>query len=510
MYTIYVDDKLLYAPNLQKEGYALLNPKVTKELNKAGSLTFQLPPSNVMYDGINKLKSIITVKQDGEEIFRGRAITDEKDFYNRKNVTCEGELAFLLDSQIRPYNSKLKPSEFFRFYINTHGAHVEEWKSFLIGEIDIEDNDTIISRENTDYSCTFDEINEKLLNTHGGYLRTRLSEGKRYIDYVKEYGKVSSQVIEFGVNLLDISEHISAEDVFTVLIPLGAKKEDAKENEPTRLDITSVNDGKDYIEDESAIALFGKIEKVEYWDDVTLANNLIKKGKAFLKQNIEMAVTLKVKAVDLHLINVDTEKIGLGDYVRVISLPHKLDEYFLCSRIVLDLVNPDKSEYTFGVTLKTLTEKQVGSTKTIQTAVVYAQSAAEIVRQNSTQVQDAVEQMESIITNIPTDYVSSDEFNSFKDSLNQRLNGVFKFKGTQPTYDGLPTTNNTVGDVYNILETDANYVWTEYGWDKLSETFDTSAFITKSELQTNYVDINTFNDLVTRLSEIEERLEGMS
>ena len=38
MYTIYADDQLLYAPNLVDEGYALIGPKLTTELNKAGSL----------------------------------------------------------------------------------------------------------------------------------------------------------------------------------------------------------------------------------------------------------------------------------------------------------------------------------------------------------------------------------------------------------------------------------------------------------------------------------------
>lgn len=507
MYTVYVDGKQLYVPHLQKEGYGIFNPKITMELNKAGSFTFQLPPNNVMYDSINKLKSIITVMQDGVEIFRGRAIADEKDFYNRKNVTCEGELAFLLDSQQRPYSHKTKLSDLFRNFINVHNAHVDEWKIFKIGEITVDGKTDNIIRENSDYSCTFDEINEKLLNTNGGYLRTRLSDGLRYIDYVKDYGKVSSQIIEFGVNLLDISEYISAEDVFTVLIPLGAEVESTDTNK--RLDITSVNGGKDYIEDAAAISLFGRIEKVNQWDDVTNADNLLKKAKAYLSENIEMAVTLNVKAIDLHLIDVDVEKIELGDYVRVISIPHNLDKYFLCSRIVLDLVNPDKSEYTFGVTFKTLTEKQMGNAKTMQSTILSVQSTAQLVKQNSSQVQDAVEQMETIITSIPSDYVSTSEFNAFKNSVSSKLASVYSVKGNVSTYSLLPADGNSIGDVFNILDTGANYVWTEYGWDKLSEIFDTTAFITKEEVETNYVDKITFNHLSTRMSDIEERLEGL-
>lgn len=465
-----------------------------------------MPPTNVAYEQIKKLKSIITVMQDKEEEFRGRVLAEEKDFYNRKNVICEGELAFLLDSQQRPYEYTGKLDGLFSQYVANHNARVDLWKQFTVGIVDVEDSGNII-RENSDYSCTFDEISEKLLETHAGYLRTRLSDGIRYIDYVKEYGNINSQVIEFGVNLLDITEYISAEDVFTVLIPIGAEQQDAEGNSAGRLSIKSVNGGKDYIEDETAIGLFGRIERTEKWDDVTIADNLLKKGKEFLSQNIEMAVTLSVKAIDLHLLNVDTEKIRLGDFVRVISLPHKLDKYFLCSKIVIDLVNPDKTEFTFGVNFKTLTDKQAGNSKVMQSTMMSVHTATQSAQQSATEVKNAVEEMESIITNIPTDYVSADDFEAYKEIINQKVASVYRVKGSVATYSSLPSSNNVVGDVYNIRDTGANYVWTNYGWDKLSETVDLSEYATKEELQEGYVDMDTYNALLTRVINIEERME---
>ena len=136
MYTIYVDGELLYAPTLVHEGYAVLNPKLTVELNKAGSLTFLLPPNNVMYDRIQKLKSVVTVLQDNEEIFRGRVLHDTRDFYNRKDVYCEGELSFLLDSIQRPYNLTGSFSDMFTQLINTHNEQVDEFKRFTVGIIE--------------------------------------------------------------------------------------------------------------------------------------------------------------------------------------------------------------------------------------------------------------------------------------------------------------------------------------------------------------------------------------
>ena len=356
MYTIYADGDLLYSPNLVGEGYAALNPKLEMELNKAGSLSFKMPETNVMYDKLKKLKTTITVLQDGEEIFRGRVVNDERDFYNRKDVYCEGELSFLLDSVQRPYSFQGSIPDLFKRFLNTHNGQVESDRRFTIGEVTVKDSNNYVNRSNSNYSNTFDELSGKLIKTHGGYLRTRLQGGVRYLDYVEEYGKKSSQKIEFGVNLLDITEYIDAGDIFTVLIPVGAEQKDKDGNVTGRLTIADVNGGRDYIEDAIAISLFGRIWKVNNWDDVTIASNLLAKGREYLNTGIKEAVSLSIKAADLHTLGVDVEYIKLGDYVEVVSLPHKLDEDFLCSKVSLYLAEPNKSEYTFGVVSDSFTQ----------------------------------------------------------------------------------------------------------------------------------------------------------
>lgn len=452
MYTIYADDELIYSPNLTNEGYGVYSPKLTLELNKAGSLTFILPPNNLMYDNIHKLKTMMTVMQDGEEIFRGRVLHDDKDYYNRKDIYCEGELSFLLDSIQRPYSFQGDIPELFEKFMKNHNNQVDASKKFTVGEITVTDSNDYINRENSDYSNTFDELNAKLIDTHGGYLRPRCEHGTRYIDYVTDYGTESSQVIEFGSNLLDISEYITADEVFTVLIPLGAEEEDEKGNKTGRLTIKSVNDGKDYIEDEDAIALFGRIWKVEKWDDVALPKNLLRKGKEYLKAGIEMAISLTIKAVDLHLVDVNTERIRLGDFIRVISLPHKLDKYFLCSKMSIDLVNPDKTEFTLGVTFKALTEKQINSSKSVKNDVVLVQSASQSARENANKAKDAVDKVEKIVLEIPNEYLKREEL---KES------------------------------VTNIL----------YQED----------YINREEINANYVDLFAFEDLVNRVNNLENQ-----
>ena len=435
MYSIHVDGKPLYSPALADSGFVVFKPKLTLELSRSGSLTFLLPPTNPMYDSILKLKSIVTVFDGEEEIFRGRVLHDEKDFYNRKEVYCEGELAFLLDSMQRPYSFTGDIPDLFKKFIESHNEQVDEEKRFIVGEVTVTDPNSYINRSNIHYGNTWDAITDQLISTHGGYIRPRLTDGKRYIDLVYDYGKANSQVIEFGKNILDITEYITAENVFTVLIPLGEERSDKDGNSLGRLTIESVNDGKDYIEDDAGIALFGRICRTQEWDDVTIASNLLSKGRAFLDASIEMAVTLIMNAVDLHLVDVDTERIGLGDYVRVISAPHNLDRAFICSKIVLDMVNPENSEYTLGATYTTMTEKQVEGTKVIQSTVVSAQSATSAANQAAATVQKVVTDMDG--NYVPTKVYTED--------MTQK--GIFKILTNNGQLQGIVYDEET-GDAY--------------------------------------------------------------
>ena len=54
------------------------------------------------------------------------------------------------------------------------------------------------------------------------------------------------------------------------------------------------------------------------------------------------------------------------------------------------------------------------------------------------------------------------------------ISGVYRVKGSVSSYNTLPANGNVQGDVYNVLDTGDNYVWTGTEWDKLSGTVDVS------------------------------------
>lgn len=71
-----------------------------------------------------------------------------------------------------------------------------------------------------------------------------------------------------------------------------------------------------------------------------------------------------------------------------------------------------------------------------------------------------------------------------KPEINTKLSAVYKPKGSVANFASLPTTGNTEGDVWNLLDTGANVVWVTNlnntgvaGWDKLSETVDLTNYM---------------------------------
>lgn len=62
-----------------------------------------------------------------------------------------------------------------------------------------------------------------------------------------------------------------------------------------------------------------------------------------------------------------------------------------------------------------------------------------------------------------------------KAETDAKIGTVYRPQGSVESYANLPSSGMEPGFVYNVLDTGANYVWTENeGWDKLSETVDIS------------------------------------
>ena len=84
MYSIYADDICIYDDSFTIESMKALNPKLTLEDNAAGSLSLTLTPQNAGYSSITRLISDISVRKDGIELWAGRVLSENMDFWNNR------------------------------------------------------------------------------------------------------------------------------------------------------------------------------------------------------------------------------------------------------------------------------------------------------------------------------------------------------------------------------------------------------------------------------------------
>lgn len=359
IYRVYCDGSLLYHSKL--ESLRIYNPSLELELNKTGSFQFTLYSHHPQYGSIQKLKSIITVYQDDYLLFRGRVLDDDTGFHNEKTVDCEGELAFLLDSVLRPYDYTGTIEGFLNLLIDSHNAQVEESKWFTVGNVTVTDPNDYIVRSNIDYANTWDELQKKLIDLLGGYIVVRHEGYINYIDYLQDFTLLSPQKISFGKNLLDLKRIRRGADIATALIPLGAKlQDDEGKGTDVRLTIAAVNGGADYLVDTDAVAQYGFICKSQVWEDVTEASNLLTKGKAQLDKLVKLSETVELTAADLATVDASFGSFHLGTYIRVDSPPHGIAQNLLVVKQSIKLLQPAENKLTLGGALSALSSALAG------------------------------------------------------------------------------------------------------------------------------------------------------
>ena len=360
MYKIFADDTLIYDSTL--EDYKIGKGQITLETNKSGSFVFSVYPDHFFYDKFIRRKTVITVYKSNKIVFRGRILNDTTDYWNNKSITCEGELGFLNDSIIRPFDFSGTPEELFRKLITEHNSQVDEFKRFNIGTVTVVDSNNYIARLNTAYESTLTNLKDRLIeDSLGGYLYITHGENGTdiipTINYVVDFTKVSTQTIEFGSNLKNYTKKVKAEDIATAIIPLGAKIDDGNsDTEDPRLTISSVNNGIDYVYDADAVALYGWIYKVVEWDDVTEPANLKTKAEQYLESIVKQNITIELNVIDLHLIDKNIEPFNINDYIRAVSEPHNFDMTLLCTKQTLNLLKPDSDVLVLGYNYSTFTE----------------------------------------------------------------------------------------------------------------------------------------------------------
>ena len=141
----------IYDPADYTDTKKLISPTLTREVGKAGSLEFTLPLGNVAHSALQKMRTTVSVEQDGVRIWEGRPMSHEQDFMLRQKVFCEGELAYLNDSSAAPYTAKdVTIQQFLSFLLENHNSMVDTYKAFSCGNLDFAKSNVVVP---VSYNC---------------------------------------------------------------------------------------------------------------------------------------------------------------------------------------------------------------------------------------------------------------------------------------------------------------------------------------------------------------------
>jgi hypothetical protein len=400
IYRILYNKQEIFGPTLDQ---AVLNPTLEIELNSAGKLEFVLPilRSTTVDDNGNKIypddiwntiqvfRGEIEVWEEDDCIFYGRPLQIIRDWNNQKRVVCEGALSYFNDS-IQPtkeyemsntvlYDSDDYPNSkgFFNKLIERHNDQLRKddanssTRHFKVGDIDVE-NSKIYRK--TDYQTTAECLQSMCLDTDGGYFILRKEYDIETEDYVNvidwkktaPYG--TSQEIQFGVNLLDITQDLNGSDLCTVLYPTAGDdifvNHANKYTEENPYEVKDENNnvtghimhetGADrYITHIEGYKKYGRIVKIKNFDITEIDESdpdyqhknsqaLFKKAAKWLNDQNQEEVTIECSAADLHYLTYNEEysskeKLRLGQMVQVIDDVHNVTRELPIYKISMNL-----------------------------------------------------------------------------------------------------------------------------------------------------------------------------
>lgn len=246
---------------------------------------------------------------------------------------------------------------------------------YYLHDFDASTNEALDFGDGKNFGTTWDILQSELTDVYGGYFAVRYSDdGKtRYLDYLADDGitETNPQPVEFGVNMLDLTNYVKAEDIVTRVIAVGYKSKGWWIFKSTKTISREVNDYE-------AQEVYGTITKVIVLDGKASTNQkLLDAAREELRRCQQRYLEgIEVSAVDLHDAGIDVERLGWMKKTRVISKPHGLDTLLLLSKVVEPLDAPQKKRFTFGTSFYSISDLQALSSHKASLAYSMSLSAA--------------------------------------------------------------------------------------------------------------------------------------
>lgn len=346
------------------DGLELLDGNCSLELNGAGVCNFKLPYNHQYYDLAQPMKSTIDIVEGDTIIWTGRVTSISTNWNKEKTIEAEGALAYLNDSIQRPYLwSNVRLSAFLEDIISTHNSDdaVSANEKFKMGTFAMDD--PLVTKE-VKYAKTFEVIQDQCIGAHGGYFFIRkeynseLEKYELYLDWYKNMPSTSDQPVQFGLNLLDLSTELSADEVITRIIPISTDSEGNIVN----ISSATVSPPEGYYKTGDMVVcteaetVFGAITEVVNFDGISDPDRLLLQGCDYLKSKQFDHLSIECDVAELSYLGLEYNSFNLGDNVHVISTPHLINKTLTISRIEYNLMSASKKVTMGNPPRQTLSE----------------------------------------------------------------------------------------------------------------------------------------------------------
>lgn len=335
----------------------IYDDELNDSLGSTATFNFSIPPQNPAYLHIEPLSTKVYVYDGDDVIYDGRVSNDKKDILNTGTVETVGSMSYLADSIQQPFSFSGSLEAYFTKIIGAHNEQCEA--KFQVGNI-MDGTIVVVSNE---YKDTLSILSETTQDTLGGYLRIRyLADDSYVLDYQTGFGE-NSQVVRLGENIVDLNSERSPEEIYTRIIPLGAELEANDQSTlPRYVTIDSVNNGVNYVENQTLKDKYRTIVGVKQWDDITDPGELKRVAQEYIN-GMTLPETFSIKAVDLSYIEDGVAAFEVGKNARIVSPPHGIDTEYLLAEKTMHLTSPENDSVTLGEVKQSLS-KQVVSNQT--------------------------------------------------------------------------------------------------------------------------------------------------
>lgn len=334
-----------------KKAYGL---GLRKRVNAHGQLDLTLPLGHVHYDEASAPTTVVTVSATDQTapVFTGRVVRSKTGIFGEKTITYAGLSILLTRVMQRPFTYTGAVRGFLDTMLARHNQRSGAEANWVVGSVT--GFDAVVLDVTVEEPCTtWDLLVSTLVDgdVHG-YLSTHLgSDGTLVVDYTATPGPVSNQTISLASNVIDLESVLDLSSIATRMYPLGAKIKDSDE----RVTITSVNGGKDYLQDDTLVAVLGVREMSQVFDKADTALEVKSLGAAELERQKLASFTASLTVADLSNLSTDIDQFTVGDRVPVDIPEFGITDTATVTETFVALDDPISSNLVIGVDKPTLT-----------------------------------------------------------------------------------------------------------------------------------------------------------